>query len=276
MAIEPQGFTIDLIRVIKQFANGSLTREEFYNKHKIKDREKWEEMKFIVRDMFLFNSFIMKLPIGSRFKALKEVQGLTEKEIKLMDFSSGIQRYFKDDLEEEINTSFFYYELAILFDVPVEFLMFDNPIERNVDINSFYEYKKTCREVVDMKNVCKETLNSPRHRIIKGYRVDNSNLFLSRINSRELIVRVDKQVNFFSFEIFINSYLAFDNHMLKKLNELLDSKVSHIYYSDALLRDVYKLTLFGTYRNSQREKFELNEYLKEFKLRYRSKEVNIL
>lgn len=93
MAIEPQGFTNDLIRVIKQFANGSLSREEFNKKHKIKDREKWEGMQFIVRDIFLFNSFIMKLPIGSRFKALKEVQGLTEKEIKSMGFSSGIQRY---------------------------------------------------------------------------------------------------------------------------------------------------------------------------------------
>lgn len=113
-----------------------------------------------------------------------------------------------------------------------------------------------------MNNLCKEILNSPGHRIIKGYRVDNSNLLLSKINNRELIVRVDKQINFFSFEIFIDSYLAFDNHMLRKLNGLLDNKVSNIYYSDALLRAVYKLTLFGTYQSSQKENKNYMSFLK--------------
>jgi hypothetical protein len=269
---KPSNFKQQQLIYAIEFAKGKMTVEE-YLKLRLKDNWKWYEMTELVKEPFLFQMFLNRLQYNYRPKVLKEVQGLKNHEIRGMrgkyGFSGQVDNYLKGDFQINYEISLYLYELAIIFDVPIEMLMYESPLDQYVNLNSFSEYKKLNR-YNNLQGIKKLTLERPNIRNIIGFIVKEGTSYFDF----EYYARIDRRVEFFSFEIFVPSIVALNKEFIDKFLGLLDGKVKNIFYSKALLRDVYKVFFIGCYDQNPYHLEIMDSLLPEIKERYNAIDIN--
>jgi hypothetical protein len=268
---KPSGYNPDQLRYAIEFAKGKLNANDYLKLRKKSDW-KWYEMAELVKQPIIFQMFLNRLPFNYRLKALKEVHDLKNHEIREMrkkeGFSGQVDNYLSGNFQIQYEVSQYLYELAIILDIPIEVLIYENPLDQSVNPNSFTEYKKS-NQKKSLQDIKKLILQKPLKRNINGFCVKEGNSFFDM----EYYVRVDQRIEFFSFEIFVPSKVAITSSFIDKYDQLLEGKAKYIFYSSALLRDEFKVYYFGCYDDNQNDHFYMQSLIPEIKERYNAKEI---
>jgi hypothetical protein len=261
------------IKYAIDFVKGNINEDEYIKEAIVKNRRMYEMIE-IVKDKHFFNQYISKVPYFVRPRALKEVHGLSNLMIRNMRDTEG----FKGTIDNimignfQINSikAASFYDLAIILDVPYEYLSAEHPIMDRVNPNSFFEYVKV-KNSKTLKAVLEDVIQRPKEeRNIKGYILRNE---YSTFNSPEYI-RTDKRTQFFSLEFFVGSIAQIDDNAIENIiNMLPEDRVHCVLLSKALLRDVWKVSFLGLYDNNDIHKEYLEKLLPELKERFDAKEI---
>lgn len=241
---KPSGFNSDQFKYMIEFARGEIGKEEFL-KLSDKGNKKWVEMAELVKNPYLCKLFINKLPFTLRPRALKEIHNLTNKEIRDMrkdkGFSGQVDQYIAGNFTNN-SVSNYLNELAVIFDIPVEYFIVDDPY---VERNSFTEYFKLNNRST-LKEVIADLKIRPTGRFIKGYLITSNGILFDRQD----IVRIDKKVEYFTLEIFLPSLSFLSENFLDRMKKLLPHQLKYILLPRTLLRDQDKVHFIGIYDNN--------------------------
>ncbi|MGM0836747.1 MAG: hypothetical protein ACQEV7_11350 [Bacillota bacterium] len=232
------------------FAQGKITYEEFVRQHKHGYKEKWIEMPYVSLDFLLVQSFLKKLKVVDRLRAVKDIFGYSFKEIQLMgEFGGSVHNFFKNPtLGEGHELTETLARIAITLDIPIQYASSKDPFMNDMDKYEFLDYVMLDKkiELEDFKN----NIIRPAHRVIRGYRLRNSSRdLISIFKSREnyINVRVDLRKTFYSIEFYPTTLQFIDYESINMLEEVLKLNVHFIVLSTALLRDTRKIILIGSY-----------------------------
>jgi transcriptional regulator with XRE-family HTH domain len=261
MERKPPGYNPDQLRYMKNFAIGKLNTEEFLKRRK-KKFGKWPEMIDLIKEPYFFSLFLNRLPRELRPKALRDAHDLTNEYLKNMINDTGqIDKILKGNFSVDGSISFLY-QMAIIFDTPIDYLILENPLYQNADPNKFTEYNKINNEK-KLSKVINNLILRPNQRYIEGYLIPEENSLLKR----NTVVRIDKRVEFFSFEIFLPSLSYVNDIFLQHIHQLLYKHIKYILLSQGLMRDIPKISLIGLYDDNTIHASYLESTITELKAR---------
>jgi hypothetical protein len=263
MSKEPKGYQTDQVRAANEFALGEITLEKFLRYHPIGKGNKWKHMEFVRRQSFIWHQLIERLPVPFRLKAYLDSEDLSVPYLrKNMQITSGNYINIKNYelmIEEGLQTTLL--KLAVVLDIPIRYLKkgFDTSELVVADFDE-YDYlimdnKQSFSEIVTW------TLKRDIYRIIEGFIVDNSENKIPFVHKNHVYVRVDKNANFFRFEIFLESRPYASVAQVKELLNAFQGSVKYVFKEESLLRKVPKLTFIGIYKNTSLELLE--EYVND-------------
>lgn len=257
-----KGYDEDHLRRAIQLSQNKIDPDEYLRIRLKEKKSRWFEMKKLVKDFNLFTLYINALPYNYRPKALKEVHGLTNIEIRNMreseGFSGSLDNYLSGRFSID-NTSRYLFELAIILDVPIDFLQLEAPIEQSASINSFSEYKKV-NNIIYEENIYDELSNRPMQRFIKGFMLVSN----KSISTYRKHIRIDKRIEYYTFEVFCETYIEALQIECNYLLKLLPGSVRYVLWSRPLLRwDFYKVSFYGIYDDHSEHLITLEEKIKE-------------
>ncbi|WLR56675.1 hypothetical protein LC048_07240 [Mesobacillus subterraneus] len=262
MSKEPKGYQTDQVRAANEFALGEITLEKFLRFHPIGRGYKWKHMVFVRRQSFIWHQLIERLPVPFRLKAYLDSEDLSVPYLREnMQITSGNYINIKNYelmIEEGLQTTLL--KLAVVLDIPIRYLRGFDTSELVVADFDEYDYlimdnKQSFSEIVSW------TLKRDICRIIEGFIVDNSEKEIPFVHKNHVYVRVDKNVNFFRFEIFLESRPYASVGQIKELLNAFQGSVKYVYKEESLLRKVPKLTFIGIYKNTSLELLE--EYVND-------------
>ncbi len=195
--------------LIMLLVSNKITENEYLKKREVLGKNyKWTEMKEIVRYSHIWNLFILKLHRQDRLKAFIEIQGLDRAELRnIMNRGGRIDDYFKLSDPNERGISNILFELAIVMDVPVEYLLFDKDENKYLTPhqNTFFEYKRKA-EVCNIDSLCEKVLEKPTKRIIQGFRIENKDIPFLNVREHEIYARLDRRLDYFYLQFYLNSF----------------------------------------------------------------------
>lgn len=264
MPEQPQGYTNDLLEVCRKFAKGTISLEVFIKMHNYGERTNWKHMKYFVREPYLFDQFIRRLPAGLRLKALLGVHELTFENLNHMGLK-GAERYigqgFPNTKIRGISNKLL--KLAIVTDIPMEFLTLDDEMINFESTNSFYEYKYNQSGITDFKSVIESTLWKPSYRMIEGIVINTVDSFIFLKQENITIARLDRRLQHFCLQFFLTSQRYLDPENVKRINKALEDKVKYVIQTNDPFRQASKVSFYGCYNNDRRDLDELDNYIEE-------------
>ncbi|MGB5945312.1 hypothetical protein [Paenisporosarcina sp.] len=237
-----------------------VTIEEYFSERDMTPRTKLVELELLLKDEIRFNLFLDKLTVGSRCIVMKNTFGLSTSQLtKITKVArSTISDFIKDSLvvsqpmeaKRNYNVHLIYY-LAIIFDIPYKYLMFNKINDK--DNSGFDEYElgesetTVLVDLVQRTKTLKEDLRNGERNIF-GARVYNQ-FFVEE--KKYLYTRVDiKERDWIIIEFYISNPLSFSQEALMKLKSTLKEQTK-IFIRKAFLRDGYKLVLLITKETSR-------------------------
>ena len=255
-----QDYNTDLL-----FAEGKINLEQFLKRRSIEEHERWDEIKYMASKPLYLRSFLSKLPVEIRLTVVRVLYGYSFPEFKKPNqFGGSITDHFKYDkgILEDRDFTRLKARLAIALDMPLAYILKDNPTDTERRHYDFLEYQEFGKRI--SLEELKDLIVRPSGRLISGYRIeseiDNNVLFKSLNNN--LICRVDLHKTFFVVEFHIQSYIGIDIQDIQSLVDYFDNKICRVILSTPLLRESKKLSLIGTYINEQQSKaVEFSNYL---------------
>jgi DNA-binding protein Fis len=249
---------------------GEIEFEKYKKERHLKTRTKLKEIKELATTRpFLYNNYLNNLPHEYRMKAIKEVHDLTNDIIRYMrpwknfeqkHFSGQVNKYLSGNYDVKNGNSFYLYALAIILDTPTEYFIYDNIDSEKVNLNTFTEYLNAA-SVSSYREIVINTMERPLFRMIQGYKVVNKTTLYELID----FVRLDKRVEFFSFEIYIQKRNIINRELVDSIRSFFDGTIKYIFLSNPLLRDAYKLSFYGVYDQKKEHLMELDSYIRNIK-----------
>jgi transcriptional regulator with XRE-family HTH domain len=251
MSKEPKGRHKDKIKAAYEFALGEITTlEEFERKHPAEEM-KWDHLKMFKKYPYLWGQFIEKLPVPYRIKACMDAEGFSVEQLRKYMGITVNDYIIKEKFEKMKNKGIQHtlLKLAIVFDLPLKYLRgFDTKL---LVVEDFEEYDHLIvNNKISLTKVIELTLSEESNRNIQGFIIDNSNKEISFIHKDNAYIRVEKNIYYFRFEIFLVSKPDATAYQIEELLKQFQGSVRYIFKEDSLLRKIPKLTLIGTYKNT--------------------------
>lgn len=252
-----------------KLGKGSIKTEKYEEERKIATRTKLKEIKELaVIEPYIYQNYLYNLPYRYRMKAIKEVHDLSNEIIRHMGsrkdkkhFSGNVNKFLSGDYDVTNGYSFYLYALAIILDAPVEYFFYDDINSNKINLNNFSEYLIAATDVLSFQEIINNTIERPIFRKITGYTVINKASIYEVID----FVRLDKRVEFFSFEIFIQKRNLITGDLVETILKIFRGNIKYTFLSNPLLRDAYKLSFFGIYEKGSEHFDELKKYTAHFR-----------
>lgn len=251
-------------KIDQLFAEGEINLEEFLKKRSVGPYERWDEMSYIAAHPYLLRSFLIKLPVELRLRAVRSLYGYSSKyHVKLGEFGGSISKHFKYDfdLDRKIEYTTTKDRIAVSLDIPLVYVLKDQPTKYELKHYDFMEYFGIGEEISmgDLKNV----ISRPPDRKISCYIITEDIPSFSSLpySIDYLICRVDLHKTFYVLEFYLQEYTNTDIPSILKLVKCFDN-VCRVITSTPLLRDSKKLSVIGTYITEQQaEAIRYSNYL---------------
>ncbi|MFA9559672.1 hypothetical protein ACERII_20385 [Evansella sp. AB-rgal1] len=266
MSKEPKVQEKGQVDAAYNFAVGKITLHEF-KRNTPGYQRKWKHLKFLKYDPYLWQQFLLKLPVHLRLKALLDAEAISLPQLKNNMGISNAGEYINQEYPVYKIVPETLYKLAILFDVPMHYVLAPNNRFRQEE---FVEYVIVAEDK-ELDYVISWSLEKAYYRIIEGFMVDNSTKVFPFIKDNVAYVRVDKNVGFSRFEIFLTSHICPNIDQLKLLNNKFKGLVDSIYIVDSLFRHFPKLSIIV--RNNDSRSDSLKNHLEYLKSQARSERI---
>lgn len=234
------------------FVEGKINYGEFLKHHSMGTKDDWAEIRLVALNPVFLKEFLTKLRIETRSRALLRLKNYTLPELSKFGFGGSVFELF--DLKTS-NTDRAYSNriarLSIFLDVPIIYLLKNQPSYNDIEETHFLEYRflgeyKQFHEL-------KELISRPANASVTPYLVENEygGTKIFNRNNKEVRTRLVLEKTFYSIEFFIDSRFEFDSQKIKWLMNCIDKGVIRVILSTPPLRDSYKLSFIGSYIKEQ-------------------------